>query len=97
MSSSPLQLRPDPPPISPAEIRRDIDTMLWSMRLCSIRRYFHQRFWEAETTEAEYASRLEASPRLESVAEHSWHVADTVVLLGGHFPSLNVHRCVTLG
>jgi len=46
--------------------------------------------------EAEYASRLEPFPRLESVADHSWHVADTVLLLGGHFPSLDVSRCVML-
>lgn len=46
--------------------------------------------------EAEYASRVESFPRLETVAEHSWHVADTVLLLGGHFSSLNVDRCVRL-
>src|ERR1700677_4110441 len=51
---------------------RDLDVIAWSMRLASIRRYFHQRFWEQETTEAEFASRLEPKPRLESVAEHSW-------------------------
>ena len=46
--------------------------------------------------EAEYASRLEPFPRLETVADHSWHVADTVLLLGGHFPPLNVDRCLRL-
>jgi 5'-deoxynucleotidase YfbR-like HD superfamily hydrolase len=66
------------------------------MKLCFIRRYFHQRFWEQETVQAEFASRIEPFPRLESVAEHSWHVGDTVLLLGGHFPSLNVDRCIRL-
>lgn len=82
--------------IAPEDVKRDIDLILWSMKLCSVRRYFHQRFWETETQDAEYASRVEPSPRLESVAEHSWHVADAVLLLGGHFPSLNVERCVAL-
>lgn len=96
MSLKPLTLRPSISPIDAADIKRDIDTILWSMKLCFIRRYFHQRFWEKETTEAEYAARVEPFPRLESVAEHSWHVADTVLLLGNHFPSLNVDRCIKL-
>ena len=94
MSLSPVPPRPGPSSISASDIKRDIDAMLWSMKLCSIRRYFHQRFWENETMEAEYAARLESMPRLESVADHSWHVADTVMLLGGHFPHLNLFRCL---
>lgn len=82
--------------INQEDAKHDIDIMLWSMRLCSIRRYFHQRFWEAETQDAEYAARVESNPRLESVAEHSWHVADTVLILGEHFPQLNVDRCLKL-
>jgi 5'-deoxynucleotidase YfbR-like HD superfamily hydrolase len=96
MPLSPLALLPESFPISPGDVKRDIDAILWSIKLCSIRRYFHQRFWETETLEAEYASRLEAAPRLESVAEHSWHVADTVLLLGAHFSPLDVDRCVRL-
>lgn len=96
MPSSPLTLLPSASPIDPADVKRDIDAMLWSMKLCSIRRYFHQRFWETETMEAEYASRLEPFPRLETVADHSWHVADTVLLLGGHFQPLNQDRCLRL-
>jgi putative hydrolase of HD superfamily len=78
------------------DVKRDIDAILWSMKLCFIRRYFHQRFWERETLEADYASRLERFPRLESVAEHSWHVADTVLLLSGHFPFLDASRTIKL-
>ena len=96
MPLSSLTLVPSPSPIDPADVKRDITAMLWSMKLCSIRRYFHQRFWEKETAEAEHASRIEPFPRLETVADHSWHVADTVLLLGGHFPSLNVDRCIRL-
>lgn len=78
------------------DIDRDIDVILWSVRLASIRRYFHQPFWREETADAEYAARIESYPRLESVAEHSWHVADIVLLLAPHFPDLNVSRCVQL-
>jgi len=39
----------------PSIVKRDIDTMLWSMRLQYVRRYFHQKFWETETRNAEYA------------------------------------------
>jgi 5'-deoxynucleotidase YfbR-like HD superfamily hydrolase len=79
-----------------SSVSRDIDVMIWSMRLCSIKRYLHQRFWETETQEAEYAARIEGEPRLESVAEHSWHVADTVLILANRFPELDVNRCLVL-
>ena len=78
------------------EVVRDIDLMLWSMKLHGVRRYFHQRFFEVETREAEYASRIEPDPRLESVSEHSWHVADTALMLGPRFPGLDVFRCLAL-
>ena len=84
------------PRVNAADAKHDIDVMLWSMKLCSIRRYFHQRFWENETQDAEYAEIVEPMPRLESVAEHSWHVADTVLLLVGHFPELYPDRCAQL-
>jgi len=66
------------------------------MKLYDIRRFKKHRFWEAETLDAEYAARVEPHPRLESVAEHSWHVADTVLLLGGNFPSINLDRCLRM-
>ena len=78
------------------DVERDINIILWTMNLYKIHRYSHQRFWESETLDAEYAARIEPFPRLESVAEHSWHVADTVLLLGGHFPSLNLDHCIKL-
>jgi 5'-deoxynucleotidase YfbR-like HD superfamily hydrolase len=84
------------PMLDASTVKHDIDVMLWSMNLQKVRRFFHQRFWETETRDAEYASRVEPFPRLESVAEHSWHVADTVMLLGRHFASLNVNRCICL-
>jgi 5'-deoxynucleotidase YfbR-like HD superfamily hydrolase len=93
-SNDAVMQKADPPAKEIA--KRDIDMMMWSMRLCSIRRYFHQRFWEKETSEAEFAEKIEPLPRLESVAEHSWHVADTVLLLVGHFPELDASRCTLM-
>lgn len=81
---------------SEADVEQDIDVILWSVRLASIRRYFHQPFWKDESTDAEYANRVESYPRLESVAEHSWHVADIVLLLAPHFPAVNISRCAQL-
>ncbi|MCI3269663.1 HD domain-containing protein [Streptomyces cylindrosporus] len=74
----------------------DLDAITWSMKLASVRRYYHQRFWEDETKEAEYASRIEPDPRLESVAEHSWHVADAVLILAPRFPLIDIGRALAL-
>lgn len=82
--------------ITSNEVKYDIDIMLWSMKLYDIRRFYKHRFWEKETVEAEHASLIEKSPRLESVAEHSWHVADCVILLADNFEFLNVDRCVRM-
>lgn len=67
-------------------VRHDVDSLLTSLRLHEVRRFMHQRFWEEETKAAEYAAQIEPSPRLETAAEHSWHVADAVMLLASHFP-----------
>lgn len=82
--------------INHREIKADIDAILWSMRLCQVRRFFHQRFWENETRDAEYANLIEPSPRLESVAEHSWLVADAVLIIGPHFEQINISHCIEL-
>jgi 5'-deoxynucleotidase YfbR-like HD superfamily hydrolase len=78
------------------EVERDIEVIIWSMKLATVRRYFHQRFWEKETVESEFASKVEPDPRLENVAEHSWHVADTVLVLGPRFPDIDLGRAVML-
>ncbi|MGO9976063.1 MAG: HD domain-containing protein [Solirubrobacteraceae bacterium] len=70
--------------------------MLLSLRLHTKRRFMHQRFWEEETKAAEYAAQLEPHPRLESVSEHSWHVADVVLTLGDHFPFLDPANALRL-
>lgn len=93
---SPPQRGHQPPNLTRSDAETDVAVLIWSMRLASTRRYFHQRFWEQETRDAEYASLAEPFPRLESVAEHSWHVADSVLLLGPRFPQLNVSYAVML-
>jgi 5'-deoxynucleotidase YfbR-like HD superfamily hydrolase len=79
---------------SPPHVVRDIDFLLEGFRLQRIRRYLGQPYWDEETQAARFADQLEPSLRLESVAEHSWAVADAVLLLGWRFPFLNVaHAC----
>lgn len=82
--------------IAPKEVKKDIDLIIWSIKLEIIRRYFHLRFWESETKEAEFAKRVETDPRLESVADHSWHVCDTILLIGRHFHELDINKCIKL-
>jgi putative hydrolase of HD superfamily len=78
------------------DIDRDIDVIVWSMGLHNIRRYFHQRFWEEETRAAEYAAKIEPLPRLESVSDHSWHIAFICNLLGPRHESLDQTRILRL-
>src|SRR4028119_1514345 len=82
--------------LPPDVVERDVEAILASLKLQQIKRFFRQRFWRVETMEAEFAAKVETPPRLESVADHSWHVADTALLLSGHFPYLDVGRCVML-
>jgi 5'-deoxynucleotidase YfbR-like HD superfamily hydrolase len=86
----------DAPTLSADDVRTDIAAIIWSMRLHGIRRYFRQRHWEQETSDAEYASRIEPSPRLESVSEHSWHIADTLLVIAPHFKDVDRARCVEM-
>lgn len=82
--------------ISAADVRHDVTHMMWSMKLYNIRRFYEQRFWESETDESKFAQRVEPFPRLESVAEHSWHLADCALLLAPHFEELDQKRCIEL-
>jgi 5'-deoxynucleotidase YfbR-like HD superfamily hydrolase len=70
--------------------------LLWSFRLQRIRRYIGQPYWDGESQDARYADRLEGFPRLETVAEHSWSVADAVLILGWRFPYLDISHAVKL-
>jgi 5'-deoxynucleotidase YfbR-like HD superfamily hydrolase len=78
------------------EVAADIFALIEAFALQQIRRYFHHRFWESETTEAEFADRVEPGVKLENVAAHSWHVADATLLLLDHFEWLNRERCLSM-
>lgn len=78
------------------DIKKDIEVVLWSIKLHDIRRYINQRFWTKETRDAIYADKIENKPKLESVSEHSWHVADMAMLLAPHFSFLNLSKCLQL-
>jgi len=68
--------------------------MLWSANLSLVIRYFDMTFWEKETQEEIAADAQRPSPRLESVADHSWHLCDIITLLHPHFPYLDLGKCL---
>jgi len=61
-----------------------------------VRRYLNQKYWEKETADALYSEKIDSLPRIESLADHSWHVADIVLLVGAHFTKLDLNKCVQL-
>ncbi|MEZ0611361.1 HD family hydrolase [Fibrella sp. WM1] len=85
------------------EVEKDVDYILWSTKLCGIFRFTKQRFWEEETLEHEYIMRMFGNkrnnvsvPRTESVAEHSWHMADIAMLLAPKFSYLDIGKCLMI-
>ncbi len=66
-------------------VKKDIDNMFFSIKLEREKRYFKMRYWEIESREAEYAEKITGSIRLESVAEHSWHMCDIILLIYDNF------------
>jgi len=79
-----------------ADVERDIEALMWSADLARLRRFHNQPFWEAEGKASDMAAELEGPVRLESVADHSWKVADAAILLAGHFRWLDRSRVVEL-
>jgi 5'-deoxynucleotidase YfbR-like HD superfamily hydrolase len=67
--------------ISPEQVEQTLDAMVESLRLESLRRFWQQKFFEEETEAAKRAIFVEGWLPLESVAAHSWHVADGVLLV----------------
>lgn len=80
----------------PEEVSADIDAIQEGFGLQRIRRFYRQIHWNAESTEAEFADRIEPGLKLENVAAHSWHVADSAHLIAGHFQDLDLGRVVLL-
>lgn len=78
------------------DAQADVRCMLWSARLAGVRRFHNQPFWEREGAASDQAAAIEGEPRLESVADHSWKVADAALLLVGHFDWLDRTRVLEL-
>lgn len=74
----------------------DIDAMVASLGLQSIRRYMDQYHWYEESQLARAADRAEPGLKLENVAAHSWHVADAIMLLAPNFPEIDLRRALEL-
>ncbi len=72
-------------------INLDIKRMLEGVAFEDLVRYRHDPFWVAENT---LQDEIESRPyrRLESDADHSWHLADMVLLIGPHFPELDLGK-----
>ena len=87
---------PERSTIYPSDVRSDVAAILWSIKLHTVRRYFRQRHWEKESLEAEYADRVEPGPKLESVSEHSWHIADIILTIAPHFEFVDRARCLEM-
>ncbi|MFT8245555.1 HD domain-containing protein [Roseomonas sp. BN140053] len=75
---------------------KDIDAMVAALGLQGIRRYMDQKHWARESELARAADKLEPGLKLENVAAHSWHVADAIMLLASHFPSVDIPHALEL-
>jgi putative hydrolases of HD superfamily len=73
-----------------------VSAMQWSAELQTVKRYYDMTFWDRETAEERDAESVLSGPRLESVADHSWHLCDCVLLLHGHFGYLDLGRCLSM-
>ena len=82
--------------LSRDEVRKDVDLMLWAADLAMIRRYLDMTYWELEAREEYLADSARSGPRLESVADHSWHLCDCILLLSPRFPGLDSNKCLQL-
>jgi len=74
----------------------DVEVILMSFKLQGVRRYYNQVHWAEESRRAALADEIEPGFKLENVAAHSWHVADTAILLSPHFPQLDYSKVLTL-
>jgi 5'-deoxynucleotidase YfbR-like HD superfamily hydrolase len=87
--------QPDPR-LDPEAVAKDVDYLLFSTQAAQIRRFYRQPYWEAEGEASDRAMKAEAGVRLESVAEHSWKVADAALLLLDKYHELDRLRCLEL-
>ncbi|WP_350334323.1 HD domain-containing protein [Coralliovum pocilloporae] len=80
-------------PVANVEVRQDVDQIYKLFDLERTIRFFGQRYWESESR---FESARPGLLQLENVAAHSFQVANTVMLLGGRFPNLDVSRAIEL-
>lgn len=83
-------------PVNAATVAADIDALLAGFGLQKLRRFAGQIHWERETRRARIAGSFEGELRLESVAAHSWHVADAALLVGANFGELDLGKVAML-
>ena len=69
--------------------------MLQSIKLEEVVRFRHDPHWSREN---KLQDLIDEKPylRLESDADHSWHLTDLVLLLGPRFPEIDLNRAVIL-
>lgn len=79
--------------ISPLEVRQDVDQIYKLFDLERTIRFFGQRYWESESR---FENARPGQLLLENVAAHSFQVANSVMLLGNRFPSLDIGRAIEL-
>lgn len=84
------------PDVLQDDVRRDLETILWSGDLALVRRFYRQPFWRLEGIRSRIAYWVEGGRPLENVADHSWKVADACLLLAPRFPFLDGERAVLL-
>ncbi len=70
--------------------------MIWSSKLEEIPRSFGMTHWEEETKEEQAAAALRTGPRLESVADHTWHLCDTLLLVAPYFSGVDTNRALQM-
>jgi 5'-deoxynucleotidase YfbR-like HD superfamily hydrolase len=81
--------------VDPA-VEVEVNAILWSAQLSSIRRFHWQPYWEEESGASDKALQIEAGVPLENVAEHSWKVADMAMQLYHLVPNVNRTYCLEL-
>ena len=68
--------------LSEEDVELALDALAEGLKLQALRRFWGQVYWETETEAARTAVAAEGRLPLESVAAHSWHVADAVLVVG---------------
>lgn len=74
-------------------VNLDIERMIESISFQDVVRYRRDSLWKNENKLQDQIDKKKFR-RLESDADHSWHLADMVLLLGPHFPELDLDKAL---